>query len=110
MIFFHPYIATGTKTHIFYLRLFQMKTLALLKRLLAVKTTNDKILEAYLREESTSSASGDGIYYNKVDRTSSPPPPGTEITGTNVISKSAIFPGEDVTNLVLDTNDIGQTI
>jgi hypothetical protein len=75
-----------------------------LKRLLRVRNTNDKILQVYLRE---SNDMDDGIYYNEIDRNSiSPIPAGTEIVGTNIIKKSDVFPGEDVNNIVLDTNHL----
>jgi len=80
--------------------------LALLRRLLRVRTTNDKILEVFLRENGDVD---DGIYYNEVDVNAPlPAPPGAEVIGTNIIKKSEFFPGEDVKNIVLDTNHLDQ--
>ncbi|HEY7081318.1 MAG TPA: hypothetical protein VH500_16595 [Nitrososphaeraceae archaeon] len=78
--------------------------MALLRRLLRVRTTNDKILQVYLRENNDVD---DGIYYLEADRNSpSPVPIETEIPAVNIIKKSDIFPGESVNNIVIDTNHV----
>lgn len=81
-----------------------MKKMTLLKRLLKVQTTNDKIIEVFSRENGDAD---DGIYYNEVDRNAPlPDPAGTEVIGTNIIKKSVVFPGESVEGTVLDTNHL----
>ena len=79
----------------------------LLRRLLRVRTTNDKILEVFLRENNDND---DGIYYNEVDLnaplSTDPTAFPVEVIGTDIIQKSAVFPGEDVRNIVLDTNHL----
>jgi hypothetical protein len=78
--------------------------LAELKRLLRVRTTNDKILVVYLRENNDTN---DGIYYEEIDRSdSSSISPGEELTGINIIKKSEHFAGEDVKGIIVDTNHI----
>ena len=81
-----------------------MKNLPLIKRRLKVQTTNDKILQVYLRENNDAN---DGIYFDVlVKNTLLPNPPGSEVVGTNIIQKSMVFPGEDVKGIILDTNHI----
>lgn len=88
--------------NIFYNTLKKSKVLAI-KELLKVRTTNDKILEAYVIEDN---GSEDGIWYNETDRNStSPITAGTEITGTRVIKRSE-YSGESVINMVLDSNHL----
>lgn len=78
--------------------------MTLLRRLLRVRTTNDKIIEVFSRENGDVD---DGIYYNEVDINSPlPDPPGSQVIGTNIIKKSVVFPGENVTGMVLDTNHL----
>lgn len=71
------------------------------KRLLKVKTTNDKILQVYLR---LNNDQDDGIWYNEIDRNATISP-GTEITGKNIVPKSQ-FTGETVVDIILDTNHL----
>lgn len=73
------------------------------KRLLKVKTTNDKVLQAYLR---LNNDQDDGIWYNEIDRNATIPP-GTEITGKNIVPRSQ-FTGETVMDIILDTNHLDQ--
>jgi len=78
--------------------------MALLRRLLRVRSTNDRILQVYLRENNDAD---DGIYYYEVDRNSPLPIPiENEIPAVNIIKKSDIFPGEIVNNIVIDTNHL----
>ncbi len=72
------------------------------KEFLTVRSTNNKILQVYLRENNDSD---DGIYYNELDKNAPlPTPAGSEINGTKIISKSIVSPGEVVDNIILDTN------
>jgi hypothetical protein len=78
--------------------------LAELKELLRTRTTNDKFIQVFLRENNDSD---DGIYYYEFDRSaSSPINAGDEIPATNIIQKSVVFAGENVKNIILDTNHI----
>ena len=75
-----------------------------LLRLLRVRSTSDKILQVYMRENNDSD---DGIYINVFDRDSpSSVTPGVGIVGTLIIRRSDIFPNESVTSIVLDSNHI----
>ncbi|MBA3285324.1 MAG: hypothetical protein H0U27_09755 [Nitrosopumilus sp.] len=74
------------------------------KKNVIVRTTNDKVLEVYVIEDNIPD---DGIWYNVIDRNSpSPVPVGTEITGTNIIKKSVMFPGESIKRTLIDTNHL----
>jgi hypothetical protein len=74
------------------------------KDLLRARTTNDKFLQVYLREKNDSN---DGIYYFEFDRSAaSPVNVGDEIPASNIIQKSVVFPGEQVANIIIDTNHL----
>ncbi|WP_458743487.1 hypothetical protein [Candidatus Nitrosocosmicus sp. T] len=74
--------------------------MALLKRLIKVRSTNDKILEAYVR---LNLDDDDGIYLNVIARDDDTTVT-SDVEGTNIIKRSEIYPNENVTGLVLDTN------
>lgn len=74
------------------------------KDLLVTRSTNDKFIQAYLRENNDPN---DGIYYFEFDRSAdSPVNAGEELPGTNIIQRSVIFPGEQVVGITIDTNHL----
>jgi hypothetical protein len=74
------------------------------KQLLRTRTTNDKFLQVYLREKNDSD---DGIYYFEFDTSAaSPINAGDEIPAKKIIEKSVVFPGEQVANIIIDTNHL----
>ena len=68
---------------------------------LKLRTTNDKILQAFLQV-----GQDDGIHYEEINRTGQTVTAGQPVTGTNIIPESQVFPGEDVKGIILDTNHI----
>ncbi len=76
--------------------------MAILKRFLRVRSTTDKILEAYVR---LNNDADDGIYLNVIERDED-----TSVTssveGTNIINRSDTYPNESVRGLILDTNHV----
>lgn len=84
--------------------------MAIEKRLLRVRATNDKILQAFLR---INNDQDDGIYFEEIDRATGQVltsgqqvTAGQPVTGANIIPRSQVFPGEDVRGIILDTNHL----